>query len=89
MVAAIVAPIMPAVAKVLRDEPAFYHEPCFDQISAATLTELRENIIYDEFFKDNTFFRNMRKHGMESFDGGSTVQEPFKYVGTRWDGDNG
>ena len=56
-------------------------DPTFDQISATTLAELREDILVDEFFVDCPWQRKMRATPgcLEEFLGGTLMQIPFQY----------
>jgi hypothetical protein len=55
-------------------------DPTFDQISATTLADLRDDIVYDNFFVDTAWMRKMRVSGaLDEFLGGSIMQTPFQY----------
>lgn len=55
-------------------------DPTFDMISATTLAELREDVLYDEFFVDSAWQRKMRVMGCyDPFEGGSIMQTPFQF----------
>lgn len=55
-------------------------DPSFDQISASTLADMRENIVYDEFFVDGAALRKLRSSGaLDEYLGGSFMQEPFQF----------
>lgn len=55
-------------------------DPAFDQISATTIADLRENILYDNFFVDPGIQRKMRASGIvDPYLGGTIMQEPFQY----------
>lgn len=55
-------------------------DPTFDQISASTLADLRDDVVYDEFFVDSAWMRKMRVSGaLDEFLGGSIMQTPFQY----------
>lgn len=55
-------------------------DPTFDQISATTLADLRDDVLYDEFFVDTAWMRKMRVSGaLDEFLGGSIMQTPFMY----------
>src|SRR5271156_1367997 len=55
-------------------------DPTFDQLSATTLAELRDDIVYDNFFIDTAWLRKLRASGaLEEFLGGLFMQEPFQY----------
>jgi len=55
-------------------------DPLFDQLAATTLADLREDVLYDEFFVDSAWMRKMRVSGaLDEFLGGSLRQSPFRY----------
>jgi hypothetical protein len=55
-------------------------DPTFDQISATTLADLREDVVYDNFFVDTALQRKLRVSGaLDEFLGGSIMQTPFQY----------
>jgi hypothetical protein len=55
-------------------------DPVFDQISATTLADLREDIVIDNFFVDSTLLRKMRLSGaLDEYAGGTIMQTPFQY----------
>lgn len=55
-------------------------DPTFDQISAATLADLRADIVYDNFFVDGALQRLFRSSGaLDDYLGGTIMQEPFMY----------
>jgi hypothetical protein len=55
-------------------------DPTFDQISATTLADLRDDILYDNFFVDSAFQRKLRVSGaLDEFLGGTLMQTPFQY----------
>jgi hypothetical protein len=55
-------------------------DPTFDQLSATTLADLREDVLYDEFFVDSAWMRKMRTSGsLDEFLGGTLMQIPFQY----------
>ena len=56
-------------------------DPTFDQISATTLAELHDDILYDNFFVDCPWQRKMRATPgcLEEFLGGTLMQFPFQY----------
>lgn len=55
-------------------------DPTFDQISATTLADLRDDVLYDNFFVDTAWQRKMRVMGaLDEFLGGSIMQTPFMY----------
>lgn len=55
-------------------------DPTFDQLSATTLTDLRDDVLYDNFFVDCAWQRKMRVSGaLEEFFGGIGMQTPFQF----------
>jgi hypothetical protein len=59
---------------------AKFVDPDFDQISATTLAELREDIVTDNFFVDTTTLRKLRLSGaLDEYTGGTIMQNPFQY----------
>src|SRR5579864_8159495 len=55
-------------------------DPTFDQISSTTLADLREDVLYDNFFVDTAWQRKMRVSGaLDEFLGGTIMQTPFMY----------
>jgi len=55
-------------------------DPTFDQISATTLADLRDDVLYDNFFVDTAWLRKLRVSGaLEEFLGGTLMQTPFQY----------
>lgn len=55
-------------------------DPTFDQLAATTLAELRESILYDNFFVDSPWLRKLRAVGaLEDFTGGLFMQTPFQF----------
>lgn len=55
-------------------------DPTFDQISASTLADMRDNIVYDEFFVDGAALRKLRSSGaLDEYLGGTIMQEPFQF----------
>lgn len=55
-------------------------DPTFDQISASTLADMREDICYDEFFVDGAALRKLRASGaLDEYLGGTIMQEPFQF----------
>ena len=55
-------------------------DPTFDQISASTLADLREDIVWDNFFVDTSLQRMFRAQGaLDTFLGGTAMMEPFVY----------
>jgi len=57
-----------------------FADPTFDQVAATTLAELRDDVLYDNFFVDTAWQRKMRVSGaLDEFLGGSIMQTPFQY----------
>lgn len=55
-------------------------DPTFDQISATTLADLRDDVLYDNFFVDSPWLRKLRAMGaLDEFLGGTLMQTPFQY----------
>lgn len=55
-------------------------DPSFDQLSATTLADLKDEIVTDNFFVDSTTLRKMRLSGaLDDYTGGLFMQEPFQY----------
>lgn len=55
-------------------------DPSFDQISATTLADLKDDIVYDCFFVDTALQRKLRLSGaLDEFAGGTVMQTPFFY----------
>lgn len=55
-------------------------DPTFDQISASTLAELRDDIVYDNFFVGGTTLPKFRASGaLDPYAGGTFMQTPFMY----------
>lgn len=55
-------------------------DPTFDQLSATTLADLRDDVLYDNFFVDCAWQRKLRVSGaLEEFFGGLGMQTPFQY----------
>jgi hypothetical protein len=55
-------------------------DPAFDQISATTLADLKDDIVYDCFFVDTALQRKLRlSGGLDEFAGGTVMQTPFFY----------
>jgi hypothetical protein len=55
-------------------------DPSFDQISATTLADLKDDIVIDNFFVDSTTLRKMRLSGaLDEYMGGTIMQTPFQY----------
>jgi len=55
-------------------------DPAFDQISASTLADLRDDVVWDNFFVDGAVQRTLRQSGaLDDYLGGTVMQEPFMY----------
>ncbi len=61
-------------------------DPTFDQISASTIADLREDVVWDNFFVGGDgddgapILRTLRVSGaLDSYLGGTVMQEPFMY----------
>lgn len=55
-------------------------DPTFDQVAATTLAELRDDVLYDNFFVDTAWLRKLRVSGaLDEFLGGTLMQTPFQY----------
>ena len=55
-------------------------DPTFDQIAATTLADLRDDVLYDNFFVETAWLRKLRTSGaLDEFLGGLYMQEPFMY----------
>lgn len=55
-------------------------DPTFDQISASTLADMRDDVVYDEFFVEGAALRKLRTSGaLDEYLGGTIMQEPFQF----------
>lgn len=55
-------------------------DPLYDQISAGTLADLKDDVLWDNFFVDPGIQRKMRASGvLEPYLGGTVMQEPFQF----------
>lgn len=55
-------------------------DPSFDQISASTIADLKEDVVYDNFFVDSATLRKLRASGaLDDYAGGTAMQTPFMY----------
>jgi len=55
-------------------------DPNFDQISSSTLADLKDDVVFDNFFVDTTTLRKMRLSGaLDEYTGGTVMQTPFMY----------
>lgn len=55
-------------------------DPTFDQISASTLADMRDDVVYDEFFVDGSLQRKFRASGaLDEYLGGTIMQTPFMF----------
>lgn len=57
-------------------------DPVFNELSATTRNDIREGVVYNEFFVDTPFQDHLRREGaIDPFAGGILMQEPFQYQG--------
>jgi hypothetical protein len=69
-----------AIGNWLMAVVSLFLDPTFDQLAATTLADLRDDILYDNFFVDCAWQRKMRVSGaLEEFYGGLGMQTPFQY----------
>lgn len=55
-------------------------DPTWDQISATTLADLRDSVVYDNFFVDGATLRKLRASGaLDEYTGGTVMQTPFQF----------
>ncbi|MGH7184482.1 MAG: hypothetical protein ACREJN_21260 [Nitrospiraceae bacterium] len=55
-------------------------DPIYDQISASTVADLKEDTVYDNFFVEAGLQRKMRASGvLDPYLGGTVMQEPFQF----------
>src|SRR5438477_8308812 len=55
-------------------------DPSFDQVSASTLADLRDDVVQDNFFVSTTTLRKLRTSGaLDEYAGGTWMQEPFMF----------
>lgn len=55
-------------------------DPTFDQISASTLADMREDVVYDNLFVDGAWQRLFRSQAsVDDYLGGTIMQVPFMY----------
>ena len=55
-------------------------DPLFSEIPATTLNEIKDGIVYDNFFVDTPLQRYLRAEGaLDPFLGGAAMQVPFQY----------
>ncbi len=55
-------------------------DPSFDQISSSTLADMRDDVVYDEFFVEGSLQRKMRSSGaLDEYLGGTIMQTPFMF----------
>lgn len=55
-------------------------DPTFDQISASTISDMRDDIVWDEFFVEGAGLRKLRSSGaLDEYLGGTIMQEPFQF----------
>ena len=58
--------------------PSQIIEPNFDLITATTLADLRDDILYDNFFIDTPWLSKLRKNHFE-LERENVIQTPFSY----------
>lgn len=57
-------------------------DPVFNELSATTRNDIREGIVYNEFFVDTPFQDHLRREGaIDPFAGGLLMQEPIQVNG--------
>ncbi len=57
-------------------------DPIFNELTATTRNDIREGVVYNEFFVDTPFQDHLRREGaIDPFAGGTLMQEPFQYQG--------
>lgn len=62
-------------------------DPVFNELSASTRNELRDGVVYNEFWVDTPFQDHLRREGaIDPFEGGALMQEPFIYNGPQGGG---
>jgi len=55
-------------------------DPTFDSLSASTLADMKDSIVYDEFFVEGSLQRKLRASGaLDEYLGGTIMQTPFMY----------
>jgi hypothetical protein len=55
-------------------------DPSFDQISSSTLADMKDDIVYDEFFVEGSLQRKLRASGaLDEYLGGTIMQTPFQF----------
>jgi hypothetical protein len=55
-------------------------DPTFDQISASTLADMRDDVVFDEFFVEGALQRKLRASGaLDEYLGGTIMQTPFQF----------
>jgi hypothetical protein len=55
-------------------------DPSYDQISATTVADLKDDVVFDCFFVDTALQRKLRLSGaLDDFTGGTVMQTPFFY----------
>lgn len=55
-------------------------DPSFDQIAASTLSDMRDDIVYDNFFVSTSTQKKLRVSGaLDEYAGGTVMQTPFMF----------
>src|SRR5439155_23538632 len=58
-----------------------FADPLFSEIPAGTLNEIKDGIVFDNFFVDTPLQRYFRAEGaLDVFFGGAAMQAPFQYA---------
>lgn len=55
-------------------------DPFISEIEATTLQEIYPKVVQDNFFLDVPFLAHLRDHCLQTFPGGSTMQQTFTYA---------
>lgn len=59
----------------------FFADPLFSEIPASTLNEIKDGIVFDNFFVDTPLQRYFRAEGaVDPFFGGAAMQVPFQFA---------
>lgn len=57
-------------------------DPTFSELSATTRSDIRDGVVYNWFFVDTAFQDHIRREGAnDPFEGGTMMQETFRYQG--------
>lgn len=60
---------------------ALFADPLFSEVPASTLNEIKDGIVYDNFFVDTPMQRYFRAEGaLDPFFGGAMMQVPFQFA---------